>query len=109
MAVQSGLYYEVFDLDMGDWTDEPEETSVQPPSTKKWLHLSLGKEARPLRDTTNLRYAERAREYWGARERSQSGCSNEHHTSLLNVLSRILRAGHVAGPPLLPMQFRVTC
>ena len=55
MAVQSA-----FDLGMGDWTDEPEETSVQPPPPKNRLHLSLGKEARPLRDTTNLCFDEPA-------------------------------------------------
>ena len=71
MAVQSA-----FDLGMGDWTDEPEETSVQPPPPKNRLRLSLGKEARTLRDTTNLCFAEPA-EYCGARERSQRGCSNE--------------------------------
>ena len=43
MAVQSA--HEAFDLGMGDWTDEPEETSVQPPPPKKRLRLSLGKEA----------------------------------------------------------------
>ena len=43
-------------LGMGDWTDEPEETSVQPPPPKKRLRLSLGKEA-PLRETTNRRFA----------------------------------------------------
>ena len=43
---------------MGDWTDEQEEKLVQPPPPKKRLCLSLGKEARPLRDTTNLSFAE---------------------------------------------------
>ena len=54
MAVQSA--HEAFDLGMGDWTDEPEETSVQPPPPKKRLRLSLGKEA-PLRETSNRRFA----------------------------------------------------
>ena len=58
MAVQSARCYEGFDLGLGDWTEEPEETSVQPPPPKKRLRLSLGKEARTLRDTTNLRLAE---------------------------------------------------
>ena len=58
MAVQSARCYEVFDLGMGDGRDEPEETSVQSPPPKKRLRLSLGKETRPLRDTTKLRFAE---------------------------------------------------
>ena len=57
---QRGRCYEAFDLGMGDWTDEQEEMSIQPPPPKKSLRLSLGKEARPLRDTTNLRFAEPA-------------------------------------------------
>ena len=49
MAVQSVRCYEAFDLGLGHWTEEPEETSVQPPP-KKRLRLSLGKEARILRE-----------------------------------------------------------
>ena len=50
MAVQSARCYEAFDLGLGHWAEEPEETSVQPPPPKKRLRLSLGKEARPLRE-----------------------------------------------------------
>ena len=106
MAVQSAPCYEAFDLGMGDWTDEPEETSVQPPPPKKRLRLSWQGSA------TSARHHKSpfcwAREYWGARERSQRGCSDEHR-SCYSMGCRILRAGHVAGPPLLPMRFRLTC
>ena len=68
--------YEAFDLGMGDWTDEPEEMSVQPPPPR--LRLSLGKEARPLRDTTNLRFAEPVST--AELKRSQRGYSNEHRS-----------------------------
>ncbi|CAI8016566.1 hypothetical protein GBAR_LOCUS10156 [Geodia barretti] len=67
---------------MGDWTDEPEEMSVQPPPPR--LRLSLGKEARPLRDTTNLRFAE-------------------------PVSTAELKRSQRAVPHLLPMRFRLTC
>ena len=58
---------------MGDWTDEPEETSAQPPPPKKRLRLS--QLARPLRDTTNLRFAEPVTTVV-----LKNTCSNEHRS-----------------------------
>ena len=46
MADQSA--HEAFYLGMGDWTDEPEEISVQTPPPKKRLRLSLGNHQSPF-------------------------------------------------------------
>ena len=100
--------HEAFDLGMGDWTDEPEETSVQPPPPKKRLRLSLGKEA-PLRETTNRRFAGPVSTGELSLRTQPKGLFRRTPQLLLNGLSRILRAGHVAGHPLLPMRFRQTC
>ena len=52
MAVQSA--HEAFDLGMGDWTDEPEETSVQPPDQLECTDPARNDFLEPSGDSTHL-------------------------------------------------------